>query len=128
MSESLYQDLKNLEGTESEPRPGNDRVSEAMIRHWCEVMQDANPVYTDRSCAEATVRRWTIAPPTMVQAYFTPPLWPPSGRCSSRPPFDRATAWPPLWMRSEAGVAHQAGPRDCAICHHPAQPDGAEGP
>lgn len=76
MSEALYQALKALEGTESEPRPGNDRVNEAMIRHWCEAMQDSNPAYTGRGYAAAGPYNGIIAPPTMVQAYCTPPLWP----------------------------------------------------
>ena len=29
------------------PTPGLDLVNEAMIRHWCEVMGDTNPVYVD---------------------------------------------------------------------------------
>jgi len=78
MSEVLYQALKALEGTESEPRHGNDRINEAMIRHWCEAMQDANPLYSNKDFAKASQHRGIIAPPTMTQAYCTPPLWPKS--------------------------------------------------
>ncbi len=76
MSGNLYQSLKSLEGGESELRTGNDRVNDAMIRHWCEAMQDANPLYTDKDYAENSCWKRIIAPPTMVQAYCTPPLWP----------------------------------------------------
>ncbi len=127
MSESLYEDLKNLEGTESEPRPGNDRVNEAMIRHWCEATQDANAVYTDKSYAEATPYKGVIAPPTMIQAYCTPSLWPPAegavrDPCSTGRPPGRHPG-----MRSQARVTHQAGPWDCAVRHHPAKPDREKG-
>jgi uncharacterized protein len=76
MSEALYQALKALEGAESEPRHGNDRVNEAMIRHWCEAMQDANPLYSNKGFAQVHGYRGMVAPPTMIQAYCTPPLWP----------------------------------------------------
>ena len=76
MSDELYAHLKALEGTESKPRTGNDRVNEAMIRHWCEAIQDANPLYSDKDFAQANGFRGTVAPLTMVQAYCTPPLWP----------------------------------------------------
>ncbi|WP_405530348.1 OB-fold domain-containing protein [Streptomyces avidinii] len=39
---------------------GKDAVNEPMIRHWCEVMGDANPAYTGPDA---------IAPPTMLQAW-----------------------------------------------------------
>ncbi|MGW5342478.1 bifunctional MaoC family dehydratase N-terminal/OB-fold nucleic acid binding domain-containing protein [Streptomyces sp. NPDC004050] len=39
---------------------GKDPVNEAMIRHWCEAMGDANPAYTGPDA---------IAPPTMLQAW-----------------------------------------------------------
>ncbi len=76
MNEGLYQKLRALEGTESGLRRGNDRVNEAMIRHWCEAIQDANPVYTDRDYAATSRYGGIIAPPAMVQAHCTPPLWP----------------------------------------------------
>ncbi|MCB5182558.1 bifunctional MaoC family dehydratase N-terminal/OB-fold nucleic acid binding domain-containing protein [Streptomyces antimicrobicus] len=39
---------------------GKDPVNEAMIRHWCEAMGDANPAYAGPGA---------IAPPTMLQAW-----------------------------------------------------------
>jgi acyl dehydratase len=38
---------------------GPDLVNEPMIRHWCEVLGDRNPIYTDAE-----------APPTMMQAWI----------------------------------------------------------
>jgi acyl dehydratase len=74
--DELYALLKAMEGTESKPRTGNDSVNEAMIRHWCEAMQDSNPLYSNKDFAESHGYRGIVAPPTMVQAYCTPPLWP----------------------------------------------------
>jgi uncharacterized OB-fold protein/acyl dehydratase len=46
-----------------------DRVNEAMIRHWCEVMGDANPAYLDAEAAAKTVHGGLVAPPTMLQTW-----------------------------------------------------------
>lgn len=51
------------------PTPGLDLVNEAMIRHWCEVMGDSNPVYTNADAAAKTTKGGLIAPPTMLQAW-----------------------------------------------------------
>ncbi len=51
------------------PTPALDNVNEAMIRHWCEVMGDTNPVYTDQAFAEKSSKGGLIAPPTMLQAW-----------------------------------------------------------
>lgn len=47
-----------------------------MIRHWCEVMEDANPLYWDDEYAAQTKYGGIIAPPMQVQVYTMPPLWP----------------------------------------------------
>jgi len=54
-------------GIEDESR---DAVNQAMIRHWCEVMQDANPIYTDEVAAEASLHGRVVAPPAMLQAWI----------------------------------------------------------
>src|SRR5690606_17593869 len=62
--------LRAFVGAETGPPSlGPDPVNEAMIRHWCEVMGDANPVYTDRAAAEKSVHGGLVAPPTMLQAW-----------------------------------------------------------
>jgi uncharacterized protein len=76
LSDAPYALLKAMEGTESKPRAGNDKVNEAMIRHWCEALQDGNPLYSNEDFARASQHGGVIAPPTMIQAYCTPPLWP----------------------------------------------------
>ncbi len=51
------------------PTKGHDDVNEAMIRHWCEVMGDENPVYTDAEFAANSSKGGMIAPPAMLQAW-----------------------------------------------------------
>src|SRR5262245_47044041 len=40
-----------------------------MIRHWCDAVGDANPVYTDPEAAAASGHGGIIAPPAMLQAW-----------------------------------------------------------
>ncbi len=49
-----------------------DPVNEPMIRHWCEVLGDRNPVYTDKEAAARSVHGGIVAPPTMLQAWILP--------------------------------------------------------
>ena len=66
----LMERLKAYEGREvGPPTPGPDEVNRPMIRHWCEAMGDANPVYTDPEVAAASVHGGVVAPPTMLQAW-----------------------------------------------------------
>jgi len=46
-----------------------DSVNQAMIRHWCEVMGDENPVYTDPARAKQSIHGGLVAPPTMLQSW-----------------------------------------------------------
>jgi uncharacterized OB-fold protein/acyl dehydratase len=46
-----------------------DTVNEPMIRHWCEVMADANPVYTDPGAAKDSMHGGIVAPPAMLQTW-----------------------------------------------------------
>jgi uncharacterized OB-fold protein/acyl dehydratase len=46
-----------------------DAVSEAMIRHWCEAMGDANPAYLDPEAAARGRHGGIVAPPTMLQVW-----------------------------------------------------------
>jgi uncharacterized OB-fold protein/acyl dehydratase len=49
--------------------PARDAVNTPMIRHWCDAMQDANPVYTDPALAATSLHGGLVAPPTMLQAW-----------------------------------------------------------
>ena len=67
--------LRALTGIESpQVRSGLDPVNRAMIRHWCEAIGDANPVYTKREAAESSVHGGVVAPPTMLGAWIMRPL------------------------------------------------------
>ncbi len=54
--------LQRYVGLESGPFLAWDAVNAPMIRHWCEVMGDRNPLYSDGS----------VAPPTMLQVWGMP--------------------------------------------------------
>ena len=48
---------------------GLDDVNKVMVRQWCEVMGDNNPVYTDEEFAARSSKGGLIAPPTMLQVW-----------------------------------------------------------
>lgn len=52
-----------------QPKRAYDDVNEAMIRHWCQVMGDDNPAYTDADWAASSSRGERIAPPAMMYAW-----------------------------------------------------------
>jgi uncharacterized OB-fold protein/acyl dehydratase len=52
------------------PTTGPDLVNEPMIRHWCEGLDDRNPIYTDPAAAKESVHGGIVAPPTMMQAWI----------------------------------------------------------
>jgi uncharacterized OB-fold protein len=54
-----------------------DLVNEAMIRHWCVVMGDENPVYSDAEAAAKSVHGGVVAPPWMMNVWVMPPYIPP---------------------------------------------------
>ena len=83
-------------GEESEVQVCKDRVCKAMIRHWCEAMEDANPLYTDEEYANSSKYGGIIAPPQMAQAFSTPALWP--KKEGKADPFARAVK-----MMTDAG-------------------------
>ena len=64
-----YDSLKHLVGQFSPVRLPHDEVTESDIRHWCEVMQDANPLYYDTEYARKSEYGGMIAPPAMVQTW-----------------------------------------------------------
>jgi acyl dehydratase len=64
-----YSRIAHLVGKSSELHDGHDEVSESDIRHWCEAMRDANPLYTDEEYAKKSKYGGIIAPPHMVQSW-----------------------------------------------------------
>ena len=69
-----YDRIKDLIGKSSEFHEGHDEVSLSDIRHWCEVMQDTNPLYTDEEYAKKTKHGGIIAPPVMAQVWSLDPM------------------------------------------------------
>jgi uncharacterized OB-fold protein/acyl dehydratase len=70
MSATLAERLQAFVGRPIGP-PGRarDPVNQPMIRHWCDAVGDANPVYTDPDAAAASRHGGIIAPPAMLQAW-----------------------------------------------------------
>jgi uncharacterized OB-fold protein len=73
-------------GREGEPSVARDVVNPAMIRHWCDAVGDANPVYTDRDFAAKSVHGAVVAPPTMLQAWTMRGLRPPGPEAAQPDP------------------------------------------
>ncbi len=71
------------------PHPAPDEVNLAMIRHWCEAIGDANPVYLDAAAATASVHGQLVAPPTMLQAWVMSGINPLPARKDS--PYEQLT-------------------------------------
>ena len=72
---------------ESQPEPAAVEVNEYLIRHWCETLEDGNPLYLDDAYARARGFRGVVAPPGAVMTTFAMPLrwpWPPGGREPAR--------------------------------------------
>ena len=51
------------------PRKGRDPVNEPMIRQWCEVTGDQNPIHWDATAAKNSVHGGVVAPPLMLGAW-----------------------------------------------------------
>ena len=76
--EELHETLQAFAGQEvGRPTPAPDAVNLPMIRHWCDAVDDRNPVYTDPEFAAASVHGGVVAPPTMLQAWTMRGLRPP---------------------------------------------------
>lgn len=64
--------LRREVGNTGTPSIARDPVNQPMIRHWCDAMGDANPVYTDPDAAAASPHGQLVAPPTMLNAWSMP--------------------------------------------------------
>ena len=67
---------KALIGRESAPQPAPEAINIAMARHWCEMVEDANPIYFDEDVARTTWLEATFSPPTMLFTWRMAPVWP----------------------------------------------------
>lgn len=74
------EEIEKYLSLESEKIKGPDAVCEQMIRHWVEIMEDENPLYSDEEYAKNSEYGGIIAPPMQVQAYTMQPVWPKTER------------------------------------------------
>jgi hypothetical protein len=68
---------------ESEPEPAPLVVNKYIIRHWCEALEDGNPLYLDEAFARTQGLTGIVAPPGAIMTALTMPFrwpWPPDGR------------------------------------------------
>ena len=70
----LLERLRARIGAQNPPDVARDPVNPAMIRHWCDAMTDANPVYTDPDRAAKSIHGGIVAPPAMLNAWTMPGL------------------------------------------------------
>lgn len=86
MPEDLSDDVKRqllALTAESTPEEAPLEVNEYLIRHWCETLEDGNPLYLDEEFAKSQGYRGLVAPPGSVMTAFAMPFrwpWPPGGR------------------------------------------------
>src|SRR6476620_6303799 len=66
--------LRGLIGRSSPFNSARDPVNESMIRHWCDILGDQNPVYTDPAAAAASAFGGIVAPPAMLDVWDKPGL------------------------------------------------------
>ena len=73
--EELLSRLRGILGVRlGDPIVARDPVNLPMIRHWCDAIDDRNPVYTDPELAARSLHGGIVAPPTMLQAWTMPGL------------------------------------------------------
>src|ERR1700694_627510 len=76
LSDEAKARLRALAG-ESEPKPAPLEVSEYLIRHWCETLEDGNPLYLADAYARSRGYDGVVAPRVAWRTAFTPPSrWP----------------------------------------------------
>jgi acyl dehydratase len=92
----LLDRLRAMIGAQNAPDVARDAVNPAMIRHWCDAMEDANPVYTDPELAAKSIHGGLVAPPAMLNAWTMPGL---PGRKGSDPSMS------PMRALDEAGFS-----------------------
>jgi len=63
MSQDVYEKVLAMVGQEAGPFEAPDEVNKPMIRHWCEAMQDGNPLYSDEEYARQGRHGGVVAPP-----------------------------------------------------------------
>ena len=83
-SEELVGRLRGAVGQEGPTFVSRDPVNLPMIRHWCDAMEDHNPVYTDPGAAAGSIHGGIVAPPAMLMAWSMRGLEPSPAASSAR--------------------------------------------
>ena len=74
--EDVKRQLMEL-GCESVPVPAAFPIDELLIRHWCETLEDGNPLYIDEEFARARgLQGLMLPPPAVYSAAIFPFRWP----------------------------------------------------
>ena len=73
-------------GTRIDAGPGDVAAERGHVLHWCEAVENANPLYWDPDVAETLTGGW-IAPPTMLSVWMRPLLFDPR-RCDPIRPLE----------------------------------------
>jgi hypothetical protein len=81
-------------------RAARDDVNVAMIHHWCDAVDDRNPVYTEPEAAARTRHGGVIAPPALLGT------WTMDGNTGA------ASVWEPRPPAGSAADQAEPGPRD----------------
>jgi len=102
-SPALVEALRQGVGVPSTERSARDDVNQAMIRHWCDVMTDHNPVYTDPDFATKSVHGGIVAPPSMLDTWIMTGLAPHAPQESKA--GEDAGALPPMAQLDAAGFS-----------------------
>ncbi len=98
----LMERLQKLVGVKgASPIVARDAVNQPMIRHWCDAVDDRNPVYTDPEYATHSIHGGIVSPPTMLQAWTMPGLRPPNPEADAK----RARSMTVMQLLDEAGFA-----------------------
>ncbi len=67
--EAFVAELRRQVGRTGTPTTARDPVNQPMIHHWCDAMDDANPLYTDPDAARQGPHGEITAPPAMLNAW-----------------------------------------------------------
>jgi uncharacterized OB-fold protein/acyl dehydratase len=70
----FLRELRQRLGDRGRQRVARDPVNAPMVRHWCDAIGDANPIYTDEKAAAASVFGGLVAPPAMLDVWDKPGL------------------------------------------------------
>lgn len=81
----LLEEMRARIGQSGAPYVARDPVNQPMIRHWCDAMEDHNPVHTDPEAAARSCHGQIVAPPAMLNAWTMQGLVPRAPVDETRP-------------------------------------------